>query len=236
MKTFLCLPGLAGGAEGAAGHSARQKGVRSLSARHALLIFKDLQLKYSMDEMVAIQMEPLLEVKPPLPETCLTRLATAISAPIMVLFVSLMFMTCYMTFIALEGGFSSQFLHFGPGTDASNTTSFVGIILDTWPKVYLMYFVSFLSAVMNTYYTYSMSNNLHSYIWNKAITRVPFSRRWTYVVIMSEPFLYLVLSITSFYTNLTMQLQFLIPQFIGCTLMEIPFTFQRLREKEFDFA
>ena len=191
--------------------------------------------------MVAIQVEPLLgikeeEVKPPLPETCLTRLATAISSPITVLFVSLMFMTCYMTFIALEGGFSSQFLHFGPGTDASNTTSFVGIILDTWPKVYLMYFVSFLSSVMNTYYTYSMSNNLHSYIWNKAITRVPFSRRWTYVVIMSEPFLYLVLSITSFYTNLTMQLQFLIPQFIGCTLMEIPFTFQRLREKEFEFA
>lgn len=191
-------------------------------------------------EMVAIPIEmPLLQKEvhpaPKLPETCLTRFATAISAPITVLIASLTFMAGYMTFIALEGGFSSQFLHFGPGTNASNTTTFVGIVLDTWPKVYLMYFVSFLSSIMNTYYTYSMSNNLHSYIWNKAITKVPFSKRWTYVVIFSEPFLYLVLSITTFYTNLTMQLQFLIPQFIGCTLMEIPFTFQRLREKTFEF-
>ena len=190
-------------------------------------------------EMVAIPIEtallPEVQPDPKLPETCLTRFATAISAPITVLIASLTFMAGYMTFIALEGGFSSQFLHFGPGTNASNTTTFVGIVLDTWPKVYLMYFVSFLSSIMNTYYTYSMSNNLHSYIWNKAITKVPFSKRWTYVVIFSEPFLYLVLSITTFYTNLTMQLQFLIPQFIGCTLMEIPFTFQRLREKTFEF-
>ena len=189
--------------------------------------------------MVAIPIETALlpEVQPAqkLPETCLTRFATRISAPITVLIASLTFMAGYMTFIALEGGFSSQFLHFGPGTNASNTTTFVGIVLDTWPKVYLMYFVSFLSSIMNTYYTYSMSNNLHSYIWNKAITKVPFSKRWTYVVIFSEPFLYLVLSITTFYTNLTMQLQFLIPQFIDCTLMEIPFTFQRLREKTFEF-
>ena len=80
-----------------------------------------------------------------------------------------------------------------------------------------------------------MTNNLHSYIWNRAITRVPFSKKWTYIVIMIEPFIMQVLSITQFFTNLTMQLQFIIPQFIGSLIIEVPFTIERLREKEYDF-
>ena len=44
-----------------------------------------------------------------------------------------------------------------------------------------------------------------------------------------------VLDITQFFTNLTMQLQFIIPQFIGSMIIEIPFTIQRLHEKEFEF-
>jgi hypothetical protein len=44
-----------------------------------------------------------------------------------------------------------------------------------------------------------------------------------------------VLQVTQFFTTLTMQLQFIIPQFIGSTLIEIPFTIQRLREKEYEF-
>jgi hypothetical protein len=43
-----------------------------------------------------------------------------------------------------------------------------------------------------------------------------------------------VLMVTEFFTNLTMQLQFIIPQFIGSVIIEIPFTIQRLREKEYE--
>jgi len=189
-------------------------------------------------EMVTIDVKPLLEKekpeKPEKPATLISRTADFLSSPKTILGISSLFLTGYVSFIALEGGFSSQFLHFGPGTDSSNTTTFIGIVLDTWPKVFLMYFVSFLSAVMNTYYTYAMTNNLHSYIWNRAVPKVPFSRRWTYVVTLAEPFIIQVLTITTFFTNLTMQLQFIVPQFIGGMIIEIPFSIQRLREKEYE--
>jgi hypothetical protein len=162
-------------------------------------------------------------------------LADFLSSPKTILGFSSVYLTGYMLFIAKEGGFTSQFLHFGPGTTQENTTSFLGIVLDTWQKVITMYFVSFLSSLMNTYYLYAMTNNLHSYIWNRAVPKVPFSKKWTYVVILAEPFIMQVLTITAFFTNLTMQLQFIIPQFIGSLIIEVPFTIQRLQEKEYEF-
>ena len=96
-----------------------------------------------------------------------------------------------------------------------------------------MYLAGFLASLMSNYYSYAMINNLHSYIWNRAITKVPFSKRWTYVVILAEPFFMQILTIITFFTTLTLQLQFIIPQFIGGFIMEVPFVIQRLREKEF---
>jgi hypothetical protein len=169
------------------------------------------------------------------PKTRLENLAAALESPKTILGISGIYLTLYIVFIGKEGGFTTQFLHFGPGTDDSNTTTFIGIRLDSWQRVVLMYCVSFVSAVMNTYYLYAMTNNLHSYIWNRAVPKVPFSKKWTYIVVLAEPFIMQVLQVTQFFTTLTMQLQFIIPQFIGSTLIEIPFTIQRLREKEYEF-
>lgn len=162
------------------------------------------------------------------------KIADYLSSPKTIIMISGIYLTGYTVFIVNEGGFSDQFLHFGPGINQTNTTKFLGITLDTWPKVILIYFISFLSSLMNTYYVYAMTNNLHSYIWNRAVPNVPFSRKWTYIVILLEPFILQVLTITQFFTNLTMQLQFIIPQFIGSTIIEIPFTIQRLREKTYE--
>ena len=179
-----------------------------------------------------LDVEPLLEEKK---ESDINKLSDFLSSPKTILGISAIYLSGYIIFISIEGGFSNQFLHFGPGTDVTNTTTFIGIVLDTWPKVILMYFISFLSSVMNTYYLYAMTNNLHSYIWNRAVPNVPFSRRWTYIVTLAEPFIMQVLTITTFFTNLTMQLQFIVPQFIGGIIIEIPFTIQRLREKKYEF-
>ena len=189
-----------------------------------------------MVELVAVDIQPLLEerVEEP-PPTWLDKLGSCMNNPKAILVISTMFFIGYITFIYFEGGFSQQFLHFGPGTNAQNTTQFLGIVLDTWPKVGLMYLASFLSSLMSTYYSYAMANNLHSYIWNLAIPKVPFSKRWTYVVILAEPLFMQILSIISYFTILTLQLQFIIPQFIGSFIIEIPFTLQRLKPKEFEF-
>jgi len=193
-------------------------------------------------EMVAIDIAPLIEPKPEEeeeeeeigPPTCMKRVADWLSNPKTILFLSACFFTGYISFIYEEGGFSQQFLHFGPGTNDENTTQFLGIVLDTWTKVGLMYLAGFISSLMSTYYTYAMSNNLHSYIWNRAVKKVPFSKRWTYIVIFAEPFCIQMLQIITFFTTLTLQLQFIVPQFIGSMIIEIPFTIQMLLLKEFE--
>jgi hypothetical protein len=187
-------------------------------------------------QSIEIDAESLLPVESeqePKPTSCWDVAGDYLGNPKMILGISSVFFTGYITFIWIAGGFSQQFLHFGPGTNDQNTTQFLGIILDTWPKVGLMYLAGFLSALMSNYYSYAMTNNLHSYIWNRAISKVPFSKRWTYIVIFAEPLFFQILGIISFFTSLTLQLQFIVPQFIGGFIMEVPFALQRLREKEF---
>ena len=189
--------------------------------------------------MVTIDIAPLIEPTEEdvsgQPLTCNDKIANWMGNPKTIMGVSAVFLTGYITFLYEEGGFSQQFLHFGPGTTDANTTQFLGIILDTWPKVILMYFAGFISSIMSTYYTYAMTNNLHSYIWNRAIPVVPFSKRWTYIVVFAEPFFMQILQIISFFTTLTLQIQFILPQFIGSMIIEVPFTIQRLQEKTFEY-
>ena len=191
--------------------------------------------EYDVYILMDIELGPFIEDTNQKPTDTKPSIADILSSPKSIIIISTIYLTGYIGLIGREGGFTTQFLHFGPGTNSDNTTSFIGIQLDTWEKVILMYIVSFLSSLMNNYYLYSMTNNLHSYIWNRAITKVPFSKKWTYIVIMIEPFIMQVLSITQFFTNLTMQLQFIIPQFIGSLIIEVPFTIERLREKEYEF-
>ena len=192
-----------------------------------------------MIQSVEIDVAPLLQLKEEAKEeeqktlSCRNRAGDYLGNPKIILGISSLFFTGYISFIYLAGGFSQQFLHFGPGTNDENTAQFLGITLDTWPKVGLMYLAGFLSSLMSNYYYYAMNTNLHSYIWNRAIKKVPFSKRWTYVVILAEPVFMQLLTVISFFTTLTLQLQFILPQFIGGMIMEVPFSLQRLREKEF---
>lgn len=155
-------------------------------------------------------------------------------SPKVALIVFTLFLVAYIVFIDEEGGFKGKFLHFGPGTNASNTTSFMNIRLDSWKKVGLLYVVSFFASLLTSYYQSVMANNIHSYIWNRALKSMPYSKTWTYAVVLMEPFFYQILSIVQFFTSLTMQLQFIVPQFLGSLIAEVPFTLKRLGEKRFD--
>ena len=155
-------------------------------------------------------------------------------SPKVALIIFTLFLVAYITFIDVEGGFAGNFLHFGPGTNEKNMTSFMGVKLDTWTKVLLLYAVSFFAALLTAYYQTVMNNNIHSYIWNRAISSVPYSRSWTYAIMLMEPFFYQVLSIVQFFTNMTLQVQFIIPSFLGEMIASVPFTLKRLGEKRFD--
>ena len=129
--------------------------------------------------------------------------------PKVVLIMFTLFLVGYMIFLDEEGAFSTGFLHFGPGTG-----KFLGINIDSWPKVLALYGVGFFASLFTSYYQWIMANNIHSYVYNQAIKEVPYSRFWIYVITLMEPFFYQILEIIQFFTNLTMQLQFIVPQFV----------------------
>uniref|UniRef100_A0A6C0KQS9 Uncharacterized protein n=1 Tax=viral metagenome TaxID=1070528 RepID=A0A6C0KQS9_9ZZZZ len=156
-----------------------------------------------------------------------------LSSPKVVLILFIFFVVGYIMFIGFEGGFTKQFLHFGPGTTPEDTTKFMGITLDSWTKVGLLYVTGFFTALMTTYYNTVMQDNIHGYLWNRAIKTVPFSKFWTYFAVMLEPFLFEILQVIQFFTNLTLQLQFIIPQFIGSLCASLPFTLRMLGTKDF---
>ena len=85
----------------------------------------------------------------------------------------------------------------------------------------------------STFLGQGMSNNIHSYVYNRAIKHVPYSKTWIYLINIMEPFFYQVLSIIQFFTSLTMQLQFMLPQFLGSLVADMPFTLMRLGEKTY---
>ena len=156
-----------------------------------------------------------------------------IFTPKVALFVFVFFLIGYLVFLDEEGAFTQSFLHFGPGTSEKNTTSFLGIRLDSWTKVGVLYVVGFLSALLTTYYEIVIDQNIDSYIWNRAIKRVPYSRTWTYLIVIVEPLFYQILEIIEFLSIMTLQVQFIIPQFVGAYIAQVPFTLRMLGTKRF---
>jgi len=148
--------------------------------------------------------------------------------PKVVLVLFTLFLVGYIIFIDEEGGFSGNFLKFGP-SDAN----FLGVKLDSWSKVLPLYAVGFFSSLMTSYYYWIMRNDIHSYVYNRAVKTVPYSRFWIYVINMMEPFFEQILMVIQFFTTLTMQLQFILPQFLGSLIADLPFTLQRLGEKKY---
>jgi len=148
--------------------------------------------------------------------------------PKVVLVLFTLFLVGYIIFLDEEGAFSNGFLHFGPGAG-----TFLGIKIDSWSKVIALYAVGFFASLMTSYYQWIMANNIHSFVYNRAIKEVPYSRFWIYVITIMEPFFYQILQIIQFFTTLTMQFQFILPQFLGSLLADMPFTLKRLGEKTY---
>ena len=61
--------------------------------------------------------------------------------PYIVVVIFVLFLMFYFVYLDVEGSFANGFLHFGPGGDNSNTTQFMGVTLDSWSKVFTLYFV-----------------------------------------------------------------------------------------------
>jgi len=155
--------------------------------------------------------------------------------PKIALLIMLIFLFAFFLAQGLTTGFGNNFLTFGPTKDeqTGESTMFMGIQLDTWNNVGLVYVIIFISTVLQSYYGNAVGGNLHAYVFNPAIDTVPYSKFWTYLVFMTDPLISIILYIIQFYATATFQIQYIIPQFIGNYITDLPFTLKWLNGKKF---
>jgi len=164
----------------------------------------------------------------------LSKLYEFVNNPRTALLVMLFFFLGYYLSIGLTIGFGNNFLSFGPTKDENgNYTKFMGINISDWKLVIIVYVIIFISTILQTYYYNVIGQNVHAFVWNTAVEVVPFSKFWTYLVLMVDPFINILLTILRFYATATFQIQYVIPQFIASYLTDLPFTLKWLAGKKF---
>jgi hypothetical protein len=153
--------------------------------------------------------------------------------PVTALMVITIFIFVYLMFLDESGAFSQKFLHFGPGTNEQNTAKFIGMPMNTWQKVIMLYIIGFFISFIKTYYESVIDDKVYSYIFNKALSEIPLTRLHTYLIILLDPLLKGIINIVQIFTIFAGQLQFILPQLIGQYIARIPFVLNILGEKEF---
>jgi len=164
-----------------------------------------------------------------------TKIFNFFNSPKIALITILLFFLTYFLAQGLTTGFGQNFLAFGPTEDeyTKEPTMFMGIKLDSWTIVGVVYVIIFITTILQTYYYNVVSNNLYAYVWNAAIKNVPFPKFWTYLVLLIDPIINIILYIIRFYATATFQIQYIIPQFIASYIVDLPFTLKWLGGKTF---
>jgi hypothetical protein len=163
----------------------------------------------------------------------INRLAKYFFEPRIALFIFILFLVTTLVFLDIEGAFVGNFLKFGPGKTEEDSATFLHMKLDTWPKVLIVYIIAFLVSIMRSYYGTVMFDFIHSYAWNPALKKINYSKKWTYIIAIVEPLLYVILGIIDFFILFTRQFQFILIQFLGSAIIDIPYTIYRLNTKKF---
>jgi hypothetical protein len=156
-----------------------------------------------------------------------------LSSPTVVVTCFIVFIIMYFTFLGIEGSFNSDFLLVGPAKDETNMSYFMGIPLNTWAKVSLLYFISFVTGVLTTLYDLSVTTDLHSNIYDPNIININHYALSTYSIMLSDPFIKEALNIISFFTYATLQLQFILPVLVGKYIVHVPYILSVLSTKTF---
>ena len=69
----------------------------------------------------------------------ITEIRDFLFEPRVALILFIVFMTGYLVLLDKENTFKGQFLNYGP----SKNTKFLNMTIDTWEKIYIVYFLAF---------------------------------------------------------------------------------------------
>lgn len=151
--------------------------------------------------------------------------------PSIAFLIMVVFITMYLCILMINHAFdSANFLQFGP----SNNLKFIGMTLDTWDKVYVMYFLGFFATLLQQYYGVVMYDFIHSKLWNPAFhDKIKVPRHIVILITFCGPIMEAILRIIQFCVTMTMQLQFLLPELLAIMIVDIPYGFMKVQKNKF---
>lgn len=130
------------------------------------------------------------------------------------------------------GEFDKQFFHIGPNTDEVQI-NFFNKEINTWNKVFGIWIVGFLIVVFKSYYHVIVSPWLTNQVYDRNVKHIKLTKPVAYFIALADPLLSWINSIFLFFITLTMQLQFILPQFLGELLVNSVAVRAYLSEKTF---
>ena len=155
-------------------------------------------------------------------------------SPLTALFLIILFCIGFLIYDSLTGNIDNKFVTFGPINDEKGEpVTFLGTKLDNWKNVIIVYVLIFFSSIFNSYYANIIDHSLLSKITDTNIINMPYNKLLTYVITLIDPFIKTLLYIIEFYATATFQLQFILPQFLGAYITNLPFTLHLLKQKTF---
>ena len=162
------------------------------------------------------------------------KLLRFLSQPSTALLTILFFLLGFFLSEGLYFGFGNNFVAFGPTNDTKGEpTKFMGISLKSWSDVSIAYVIIFISTLLQSYYGWIVSNNISSYVFNPTVKLIPYNKFWTYLILIINPIITTMLFVINFFATATLQMQFIIPQFLANYLANLPFTLSWLNKKKF---
>jgi hypothetical protein len=154
--------------------------------------------------------------------------------PQIALFIIIAFLGIYIFLTEESSNFHKNFLLFGPKkNDEDKYAKFAGIELNTWKKIIIVYFMIFFASVFQAYYKNVIHHGVDKYVYYSDLSEIPLSKLWTYIILLINPFIDTLLYLIKFFATATFQLQFIIPQFIGSYIVNLPYIIHILKDKKF---
>ena len=145
-------------------------------------------------------------------------------------FVLIVSLILYLILLDEEGAFTKKFMHFGPSDDAE----FINMKINTWPKVITVYVIGFVTSLLIYYYNAVADNYIHQYLWNPAYKDViPMTKGWVTLITIVDQLIFPILAVLQFFVNMTVRMQFIIPNILGRLVIGIPNVLYMISKKKF---
>jgi hypothetical protein len=154
--------------------------------------------------------------------------------PQVALVIIIIFLLSYILYNAFTGGFNYDFLTFGPTKDKNGDwTHYMGMTLDSWQNVGIVYCLIFISSMLNFYYGSVVFSNIETYVFTTSKTAIPYSKLWTYIIFIINPLIKTITYVVQFFATATFQIQYIIPQLLARYIIELPYVLNWLKGKKF---